>query len=75
MLIDELTDLQAKLIIPSLQRRFRTYQNVQICVQLQKFSVQLFKAQWLLYLPIALTYQNITFCPQSVFVCSIWFSQ
>jgi hypothetical protein len=32
-------------------------------------------AQWLLYVPLALTYQNCAFCPQSIFVCSVWFSQ
>jgi hypothetical protein len=34
-----------------------------------------FKAQWLLYEPPSLTYQNSTFCPHSVYVCSIRFSQ
>jgi hypothetical protein len=37
----------------------------------------LFKAQWSTCgcVPAALTYQNCAFCPQSVFVCSVWFSQ
>jgi hypothetical protein len=34
-----------------------------------------FKAQWFYYIPPALTNLNSAFCPQSVFVCFIWFSQ
>jgi hypothetical protein len=34
-----------------------------------------FKVQWLLYVPLSLTYQNSKFCPQSVFVCFVWFSE
>jgi hypothetical protein len=32
-----------------------------------------FEAQWLQHIPPA--YQNSAFCPQSVSVCSVWFSQ
>jgi hypothetical protein len=42
------------------------------------FSVQLtepFKAQWLLYVPPALTCLNSAFCPQRVSMCFVWFSQ
>jgi len=30
------------------------------------------KAQWSLYVPPGLTLINPTFCPHSVFVCSVW---
>jgi hypothetical protein len=33
------------------------------------------QAQRLLYVPPALTYQNSRFCPHSVSVCPVWFSQ
>jgi hypothetical protein len=31
-----------------------------------------FKAQWLLYVPSGLTFNNSTFCPHSVFMCFVW---
>ena len=31
-----------------------------------------FKAQWLLYVPPSLTFNNYTFCPHSVFMCFVW---
>jgi hypothetical protein len=31
-----------------------------------------FKAQWSLYVPPVLTFNNSTFCPQSVFMCFVW---
>jgi hypothetical protein len=40
------------------------------------FCIYLFKLlKPLLYTPPALTLSNSAFCPQSVFVCSVWFSQ
>jgi hypothetical protein len=46
-----------------------------ITMPCERSPCQPLKAQWLLYVPPALTYQNSTFCPQSVSVCSVWFSQ
>jgi hypothetical protein len=37
--------------------------------------IHISEAQWFLCVPPALTYQNCKFCPQSVSVCSVWFSQ
>jgi hypothetical protein len=34
-----------------------------------------FKAQWLLYVPPGLTFDNPTFCPYSVFMCFVWISE
>jgi hypothetical protein len=34
-------------------------------------GLNLFKAQWLLYVPPSLTFTNSTFCPHSVFMCFV----
>jgi hypothetical protein len=34
-----------------------------------------FKAQWSLYVPPVLTFNNSTSCPHSVFMCFVWFSE
>jgi hypothetical protein len=62
-----------------------TYTNILLVVQnavmvfgksfLDAHPECFFKVQWLLYLPPALTHQNPAFCPHSVSVCSLWFSQ
>ena len=31
-----------------------------------------FKAHWLLYVPVGLTFDNSTFCPHSAFMCFVW---
>jgi hypothetical protein len=44
--------------------------------RLRKFVQFLtFKTQWLLYVPLALTYYNSAFYPLRISVCSFWFSQ
>ena len=35
-------------------------------------EIKPFTAQWLLYVPSSLTFNNSTFCPHSVFVCFVW---
>jgi hypothetical protein len=35
----------------------------------------LLKAQWLLYVPPGLAFINSTFCPHSVFMCSVRISE
>jgi len=33
------------------------------------------KAQWLLYVPTGLTFNNSTFCPHTVLMCFVWISE
>jgi len=33
------------------------------------------KAQWLLYIPPGLTFNNSTFCPHRIFMCFVWISE
>ena len=35
-------------------------------------QVYAFKAQWSLYVPPGLTFNNFTFCPHIVFMCFVW---
>jgi hypothetical protein len=52
--------------------------ELQVPVGLTRFqiltavNINTLKPHWLLHIPPTLTYQNSTFCPQSVFVCSVW---
>jgi hypothetical protein len=50
---------------------WRNYWSTSMCSK----KINLFRAQWLLYVPPALTYLNSAFCPQSASVCSAWFLQ
>jgi len=34
-----------------------------------------FKAQWLLYVPLAVTLKISASFPQSIFLCFVWFSE
>jgi hypothetical protein len=36
------------------------------------FFSSTFKAQWSLYVPPVLTFNNSMFCPHSVFMCFVW---
>jgi hypothetical protein len=36
---------------------------------------RVFRAQWLLYVPPYLTFNNSTFCPHSLFMCFVWISE
>jgi hypothetical protein len=38
-------------------------------------TLNLLKAQRLLYVPPGLTFSNSTFCPHSVFMCFVWVSE
>jgi hypothetical protein len=45
------------------------------CVARQPDVLSLFKVQWLLYLPLDLTFRCCTVWPQSDFMCLVWISE
>jgi hypothetical protein len=59
---------------------YQMYLKLQLQTTLDKQQIssrvlQLFKAQWLLYVPPGLTLNNSTFCPHSVFMYFVWISE
>jgi hypothetical protein len=61
---------------PQLEQRHRPKCKVQCrLIVLGTVWQTIQSIQLLLYVPPALTYQTSVFCPQSVFMCFVWFSQ
>jgi len=53
-------------------RMFDLHVRPQLCINV---LCNAFKVQWSLYVPPGLTFNNSTFCPHTVFVCSVWISE
>jgi len=53
--------------------------GLNICRTVLKFRgsivVTVHTAQWSLYVPHSLTFNNSTFCPHSVFMCFVWITE
>jgi len=54
---------------------YKTHTIENFWLNTQESIYYIFKAQWLLYVPPGLTFNNSTFYPHRVFMCFVWISK